>query len=241
MQFVFGLDTAADQTKWLRENRQFGIGGKLGANTFGFDYKGQMHQSGYRAIDRTYRLQTDPSGKNWFRANVMYKVRTLPWNEQVMIRDYNVTARLTGNTELTHQLQTNPEVFKGDALLGSVTQAAKSSKWKLDLKSSANLTVGAVWEELVNEQAGHLARTGGISLKMFEKGGSPLTLYYGVEQARRPDFKRTTHRYHMQFDQKAGPNQVLSLFLGNVSYEHSIEDQFKRNNWSMRLDYQLRF
>ncbi|MGV3618227.1 MAG: hypothetical protein ACO1SV_23105 [Fimbriimonas sp.] len=241
LNFNFGLDTAADQGKWLRENRQFGLAGKIGANSFGFDYKGQMHESGYRAIDRTYRISTDPSEKSWLRSTVMYKVRTLPWNEQVMIRDYNVTAKVTKNSELTHQLQTNPEVFKGDALLGSVTQAAKSSKWKFDLKNSANLTVSAVWEELVNEQAGHLARTGGMSLKMFEKSGSPLTLYYGVEQARRPDFKRTTHRYHLQFDQKQGANQNFSLFLGNVSYEHSIEDQFKRNNWSMRLDYQLRF
>lgn len=241
LKFNFGLDTAADQTKWLRENRVVGLSGKLGANTFGYEYKGQMHESGYRAIDRTYRLSTDPGEKSWLRSTVMYKLRTLPWDEQVMIRDYNITARVTKNTELTHQLQTNPEVFKGDALLGSVTQAAKSSKWKFDLKSSANLTVGMVWEELVNEQDGNSARTGGMNLKMFEKSGSPLTLYYGVEQSRRPDFRRTTHRYHMQFDQKSGPNQNFSLFLGNVSYEHSIADEFKRNNWSMRLDYQLRF
>lgn len=241
LKFSFGLDTAADQTKWLRENRLVSLAGKLGANAFGFEYKGQMHQSGYRAIDRTYRLSTDPSEKSWLRSTIMYKLRTLPWDEQVMVRDYNITAKVTKNTELTHQLQTNPEVFKGDALLGSVTQAAKSSKWKFDLKNSTNLTVGMVWEELVNEQDGNSARTGGMNLKMFEKTGSPLTLYYGVEQANRPDFRRTTHRYHMQFDQKSGPNQVFSLFLGNVSFEHSIADEFKRNNWSMRLDYQLRF
>lgn len=241
LKFSFGLDTAADQTKWLRENRLISLAGKVGANAFAYEYRGQMHESGYRAIDRTYKFSTDPSEKSWLRSSVMYKMRTLPWDEQVMIRDYNVTAKVTKNTELTHQLQTNPEVFKGDALLGSVTQAAKSSKWKFDLKNSEKLTVGMVWEELVNEQDGNMARTGGMTLKMFADSGSPLTLYYGVEQARRPDFRRTTHRYHMQFDQKAGPNQVFSLFLGNVSYEHSIADEFKRNNWSMRLDYQLRF
>jgi hypothetical protein len=241
LKFHFGLDTAADQTKWLRENRLVSLAGKIGANAFAYEYKGQMHESGYRAIDRTYKLSTDPSEKSWLRSTIMYKMRTLPWDEQVMIRDYNVTAKVTKNTELTHQLQTNPEVFKGDALLGSVTQAAKSSKWKFDLKNSENLTVGMVWEELVNEQDGNMARTGGMTLKMFAQSGSPLTLYYGVEQSRRPDFQRTTHRYHMQFDQKAGPNQVFSLFLGNVSFEHSIADEFKRNNWSMRLDYQLRF
>lgn len=241
LKFNFGMDTAADQRKYLRENKIFGLSGKLGANAASFDYKAQVDGTGQHGIDRSYKLQTDPNNKNWLRANVMYKVRTLPNNSQVMVRDYNVTTRLTNNLDLTHQLQTNPEVFKGDAILGSVTQAAKSSKWRLDMKQTPNLTVGGSFEELVNESNKNLTRTSGINMKLFEKSGSPIQLFYGLEQISQPNFKRNTFRYTLQFDQRPGKNQMLSLFLGNVSYERSMADGFRRDNWTMRLDYQIRF
>jgi hypothetical protein len=239
--FQLGLDTAADRAKWLRENKLFGFSGKLGSQSVAYEYRGQINPTGARGIDRTFRWDTGDSAASWLKASIMYKLRTLPSNEQVMIRDYNITAKLTGNTQLTHQLQTNPEVTRGDALLGSIVQASRSNKWSFDLRSSANLTLGAVWQELVNEQAQNLARNGGITMTLFQGTGSPLTLYYGVEQARMQSLDRTKHRYHLQFDQRPGPNQTLSFFLGNVSYEHSIEENFKRNNWTMRLDYQIRF
>lgn len=241
VKFNFSLDTAADRSAWLRENRLMGFSGSLYGQTFSFDYRGQMDAQGMRGVDRTYKWNNAAKANDFLHASIMYKLRTLPGDKQVMIRDYNITARVLPNVDLTNQVQTNPEIVRGDVFLGSLPQAARSNKWRFDLKNSANLTLGAQWEELVNEQANHLSRTGGITMKLFEKSGSPLSLFYGVEQARRPDFDRITQRYSLQFDQKGGPNQVFSLFLGNVSYEHSIQENFKRNNWSMRLDYQLRF
>ncbi|WP_144241260.1 hypothetical protein [Fimbriimonas ginsengisoli] len=242
VKFNFGLDTAADNAQWLRENKLFGFSGKLGANSFSFDYKGQMDQSGYRAIDRSYRLQTDQSDKNWLRATMYYKIRTMPWDEQIMIRDFNIAARPAHNLEIAHELKTNPEVFQANALLGSVVQAAQSNKWRVDYKKSANLTFGGSWEELVNGQNKALSTTSGINLKLFEKSGSPVSLFYGVEQVNQTGgLRRTTQRYSLQFDQRPGPNQLLSLFVGNVSYQHSIPDQFRKENWTMRLDYQFRF
>jgi hypothetical protein len=52
---------------------------------------------------------------------------------------------------------------------------------------------------------------------------------------------RLTQRYSLQFDQRPGPNQVFSLFVGNVSYQYSVPDTFRKENWTLRLDYQFRF
>jgi hypothetical protein len=240
--FNFGLDTAADNAQWLKENRTFGFSTDLGKNSFSYAYKSQMDQSGYRAIDRSYRLQTDPSEKSRLRASVFYKVRTMPWDEQIMIRDFNIAARPLKNLEVAHELKTNPEVFQANALLGSVVQAAQSNKWRVDYKQSGNLTFGGSWEQLINEQNKALSTTGGVNMKLFEKSGSPVTLFYGMESVNQTGgLHRTTQRYSLQFDQRPGPNQVLSLFLGNISYQHSVPDTFRKNNWTMRLDYQFRF
>ena len=34
---------------------------------------------------------------------------------------------------------------------------------------------------------------------------------------------------------------ILSFFIGNVSYAHTVPDGFSTHNWTLRLDYQLRF
>lgn len=242
IKFNFGLDTAADYGNWIRENKVFGMAGKLLGNSFSYDYKGQMDVSGVRAIDRTFNLQTDPSDKKWLRANIFYKVRTLPTNEQIMIRNFAITARPIRNLELTTQLQTNPEVVQSNVLLGSVTQASRSNKWKLDYKRDKNMTIGASWEELINDQNNTAARTGGATLKLFEAKGSPVSLFYGMESADQTDLHRLTQRYSLQFDQRPGVDQRLSFFLGNLSYDRALPDATTpRNNWTGRIDYQFRF
>ncbi len=241
VKFDFALDTAADYSNWLKENRVFDFSGKLGANTFGFDYKGQMDPNGQRAIDRTFRFETDKADSKMLKASVMYKMRTLPLDNQVMIRNFSVTARPTKNFELTNEVVTNPELPNASVLLGTVPQAASSNKWRLDYKRGDDFSIGGSWEELINDQAHTKTVTGGINMKLFGKSGSPLQLFYGLEQNEAPGSGQTTQRYHLQFDQRPGPNQTLSIFLGNVSYEHSISDQLQKDNWMARLDYQFRF
>jgi len=237
----FGVDTAADYSKWVRENKMLGFSGKIGSNSLGFNYLGQMYTNGVRAVDRTFTFATDQSDKRWLRASIFYKARTLPYGDQVMIRNFNVTAKPSKNVELTHQLVTNPEVAKGDAILGSIPQAARSSSWKLDYKNSGYFTVGGEWKEMVNEQNNALSRTGSINVTLFEKSGSPLKLSYGLEEVNGNVKRRVANRYSLQFDQKAGPNQTFSFFAGNLNYMYDIADGFKKNNWTLRMDYQLRF
>jgi hypothetical protein len=237
----FGYDTAADKAIWLRENRSFGFGGRLAGHGIGFEYRSQMTPMGDRGIDRTFRLATNESPKNWLQAKVFYKARTMPNDEEVMVRDISLSVKPTANMTVTHQLRTNPEIAKGDALLGSITAADRSNKWSVDFRRNANFTIGGSWEELIDDQKMSLVRTAGLNLKLFEGKGSPLTIFYGVEQADGNVARRTMHRYHIQYDQRPGPNQLFSIFAGNVSYDHTIADGQDRNNITLRLDYQFRF
>jgi hypothetical protein len=239
--FRFSLDTAADHAKWLRENQVFGFTGKVGGHTLAYEYKGQMHQSGFRGIDRYFQFATNKSEKNWLHASVQYKLRTLPWDEQVMIRNFDVTAKPSKNLSVTHRLRTNPEEAKGDAILGSITQAARSNEWNVDYKQDGNVTVGGSFKELINDRNRTMTRVSGLNVALFEKSGSPLRVFYGVEQADVRDDRKNTIRYHLQFDQQPGPNQSLSFFVGNVSYVGAFSSDWKPNNWTIRVDYMLRF
>jgi hypothetical protein len=102
------------------------------------------------------------------------------------------------------------------------------------------LTIGGSFEEIMDKNR-PLSRVGGLNLVLNESTGSPLKLFYGVEQADRTGKRYTTHRYHLQYDQKPGPNQMFSIFAGNVSYQHTIADGRSRNNWTLRVDYQIKF
>lgn len=241
--FTFNLsaNTLRDNNAWAQENDKFGVGWRIGTNAFGYQYSSQITPTGERAIDRLFTFATDQSDKRWLRANISYKLRTLPGDQQVMVRNYSVTAKPTKGLELTHQLQTNPEQAKGDVILGSLTQPTRSNKWKLDYTGSDSFKAGLSWEELINEQNHTLTRIGGVNLTLFANNPSPLSLFYGVEQGDLNGQRRTAHRYSLRFDQRPGPNQLLSLFAGNLSWQHSRAEDQKLQNWNVRIEYQLRF
>lgn len=242
VQFNFGLDTATDQTNFIRENRQIKVESKLGSNTLGYEYKSQLHPSGFSAIDRAFRFTTDQSESRWLRASLDYKLREMPDQGLTVIRNFQITARPTRGMELSHQVLTNPEEqFRSDVLLGSLTSPLRVNRWKLDYAPNTKWSLAAVWAEKLNDLTFESSRLGGVTLELFKDSGSPLSLFYGVEQLFGNVPRRTAHRYSIRFDQRPGPNQLLSLFAGNVSYEHSIADGFSRNNWTVNVNYQLKF
>lgn len=240
MQFKWGFDNARDRSRWTRENRNMSWSAKI-LNTFlAYDFKGQLAPNGRRATDKSFTITTDQNEKKPFRASFFYKERRLPDGEPIIIRNFSFVAKPSKNFELTHQLLTNPEVARGDAILGSITQAQRLNRWKLDMKQSKNLIIGGSFEEIMDQNR-PLSRVGGLNVVINESTGSPLKLFYGVEQADRSGRRYTTQRYSLQFDQKPGKNQVFSIFAGNVSYGHTIENGKNRNNWTLRVDYQLKF
>lgn len=253
-----GWDSAADRSIWLKENKLVSFAGKLGSNQIGFDYHSQVLQTNQRGIDRTFALKTDPNEKKWLRGSIFYKLRTMPDGKQIMIRNLNFTARLAKGLEITNAVLTNPEQPNGGVLLGSTPLADRKNSWKLEYKPAGQLnpyrnqvSYGANWDELINDQNRTLARTGGAtvkinfanskSIKLDDPVHSSLTLFYGLEQNDTSVLRRLAQRYSLQYDQRPGENQILSFLIGNVSYEHSIADGFHRDNWTLRLDYQLKF
>lgn len=239
--FVVNLDTGTDYSKTVHENKLFSGQGRYGTDLFGYEYKSQMDPTGNRAIDRTVKFATDPSPKKFISFGMSYKDRTMPDNSTIIIRDYSLTVRPAPNLTLVNLLQTNPDVANPGVLLGSAAQAFRSDKWTLDYVKNPNMTVGAVFQELINDLDHSSSQTAGATMKLFEKKGSPVTLFYGLEAADRSDLWRKTQRYSLQYDQHPGPNQTLSLFVGNLSYEHSVPIGSYSNNNTLRLNYQYRF
>lgn len=239
--FNFGYDTAADLGNWLRENRNLQVGGRIGSNTFGYQYRSQMAPNNSRGIDRVFQFSTDMSEKRALRASLYYKVRTLPDDQQFMIRNFTIAARPLRNLEISNQLMTNPEVQRGDVMLGSIVQGNNMNRWKLDWKNSPNLTIGGTWDQMKNEQTRAFSTTSGLNIKLFEKSGSPVELFFGGEDVGGNLQRRYTHRYSLSFNQRPGPNQMFSFFIGNLSYLHGTPKDQKRENLTLRLDYQVRF
>jgi hypothetical protein len=236
------MDTAADYSAWIRENRLISASGKIGAQAIGVEYKSQMNVTGDRAIDRGFHWASDQNPKGWLRATIGYKERTLPGNQTIAIRDYSVTAKATKKIEITTQLQTNPEVVRTDLILGTLPQASRSNKWKIDYLTDVRTTIGSSWEEMRNDSNGAISRTGGLNAKLFANSPSPVTVFYGLQQTDAyGTARKTMQRYSLQFDQKAGPRQALNVFLGNISYDNTIDPGKLKNNWTVRVNYQLKF
>lgn len=240
--FAFSMDTATDRAAWVRENRTGGISGKLGSNNFALDYKSQMHVSGFRGIDRAFRFQTDQSDKARLKGHFNYTARQMPNDEVVMIRDLGLSYRQK-NFELSHALMTNPENQNrfGDLPMFQQTEPWRVSKWALKWDMNPGSTLTGNWEERINDLTKENSRLAGITLDLFKTSGSPVQFFWGLEQRWGNLDRQTLQRFSLRYDQRPGPNQLLSMYIGNVSYQHLIAPGFARNNLSLNLNYQLKF
>lgn len=241
--FNFAMDTATDWTNWVRENRIAGVAGQIGSNKIGLEYRSQMSANGYRGIDRTVTFETDASEKRALIGKMRYTVRDLPRDDAVMIRDFSLTLRPTKGVQLTHQMLTHPEdpQPRPDVPMFRNTNPWRVNKWTINVDQNGASSFAGSWEERLNSVTKESSRLTGLTLDLFKKSGSPLQLFYGVEQRWGNRLRETAHRYYLRFDQRPGPNQLLSIFAGNLSYEHSIANGASRNNWTVNVNYQIRF
>lgn len=240
--FNFAMDTATDWSNWVRENRMAGIAGMIGSNKISLDYRSQMSANGFRGIDRTVTFETDQSEKRAIVGKMRYTVRDLPRDDAVMIRDFSLTLRPAKGIQLTHQMLTHPEdpQPRADVPMFKNTNPWRVNKWTINVDQGRTGLAGS-WEERLNSITKESSRLAGVTLDLFKKSGSPVQVFYGVEQRWGNQLRQTAHRYYLRFDQRPGPNQLLSIFAGNVSYEHSILNGMNRNNWTVNVNYQIRF
>ncbi len=239
VQFYFGADTVRDHNKWQRENRRLGISGSVLGAKLSYDFQSQVLGDGKRAIDRTYRFETPGGDKATLKASASLKVRSLP-DKEVLSRNYSLTYRPMAGVELQHQVVANPETARGDAILGSVMEPTRLNRWALNWSRDPATQATFSWEERRNERDKTMSRLGAVSLTLFANNPSPLYLTYGLEQIDQNGQRRTAHRYGFRFDQRPGPNQILSFSLSNLNWQHSRAADQPLHQWQLRLDYQLR-
>lgn len=241
--FVLGTNTTRDRDRWEQENRLLGIGAKIGGSALNLNYRSVIDPQGDRGIDRAFGFTTDPAKNRSFSGSMAYRVRTLPGDRSFITRNTSLTYRPARGWELSHQLVANPEVADGNVLMGSTIQATSASKWGLQFTGNKRMQLGFTWEELMNTPNRTLSRVGGLNFRLFadDQGTSPLELFYGIEENENQGLRRHLHRYHLRFDQRPGPNQQFSFFLGNVSWMQGRRQEEQTQNWTLRTEFQLRF
>ncbi|MGE0000447.1 MAG: hypothetical protein AB7F50_01295 [Fimbriimonadaceae bacterium] len=241
VRFHYAVDTVRDQDLWQRELRTMGFGGRVGSFAFGFDYRSQALPSDDRAIDRQFSFTTDVTGKSWLRGDVKYNLRTLPYGQQVMVRNYSITAEPFKGWVLNHSLLTNPLQQDGNVILGDRHQETRTNKWSLQVEGTANTKIQASWEEFMNENSGLEVGAARFGLVLNANNPSPLLLEYVLAQTNEGGEKRRQHGFNIRYDQRPGPNQSLSFRFGNTNWELARPGDQKHQNWNLRLDYSVKF
>ena len=241
IEFFYVADTLRDMDQWKKENRSMGLTGKLGEFGMGIGYRSQTVPNGDRAIDRVFSFNSDSTGKAAIRAVMNYDLRTMPNDKNVAIRDLKFIAKLWDDWSLENSIMTNPLKADNNALLGGVAQDTRINNWRINYLGSPNTKAGFVFEELMNDRTSMLQRKVGLDLTLFAKNPSPLTLGYRSVLTDGVGPRSTSYEFYLRFDQRPGANQSLSFMLGNMNYAGFRPSGHALQDWSMRLDYGIRF
>ncbi|MBX3095630.1 MAG: hypothetical protein KF812_02090 [Fimbriimonadaceae bacterium] len=241
VRFHFTADTLHDKSLWQKENRGMGFGATIGSFRFGFDYRSQIDSLQQRAIDRVFSVSTDTEGDAPVRADIIYDVRTMPNNEQVMVRNFRFVAGAGQTWTLNHEVQTNPLKDDNRALLGSVATEWRTNRWSLGYNGFHDAKLALAFDEKINDKTNQLIRGAGIDLTMFANSGSPLKLEYRLNQEETNGNRRTRHWFALAFNQQPGPNQTFGISVTNLNWEHMRPSNTLANQWGFRMDYSIRF
>ncbi|MEI7577317.1 MAG: hypothetical protein WCK51_10515 [Armatimonadota bacterium] len=234
---------ASDNSRWLREDIMSSFESKIGKYGVGMNYRGQVDQTGSRAIDRTYKLNTDTTGKAPLAASMSYKQRVLPTNQEFAIRDYKVDYKGIKGFTLSNQIQTNPEgPVNPNIVLGTQPLAQRRNTWRMDYTANKDFTLGGQFDELIDDAVRSIRRTAGFNLTLNQRSGSPISFFYGMEQSDLAGNRQDYVRFGLTFEQKASANQVFSLALTNQGWLNNANASLaNQNDWVGRLNYQWRF
>ncbi len=237
-----GYESKTEGGLWQKENELAEFSATAFGVALGSSYTQIMLPGEQRAIDRLFTLDLDPSHQKDLQARMKYKIRTLPNDTTQIIREYDLSYKLGDLFKVSHTLKALPEKQQGGLPFGTLAQPLVTRKWALEYLPNSDTSLTFGFEDMMNSERHTLDRRTDLSLTLFKSSGSPLRLRYGVEQREQPSTgRRTRHVYELAFDQKPGPNQSLSLIIGNVTWQHGIAEGQYWNSWTFRLDYQLRF
>lgn len=242
VQVAFGYDSQTDRSLWQREKKLASLGATAFGTRFEIAYDQIMLPNQMRAFDRSYKWVLDPSGKAPLQVSLLYKSRALPGGDSMIIRDYDVSYRMGDRLKFSLTTDTFPEKEKKDAPFGSILQPTRARTYALDWIVNPSTGLKFAYSELMDLAKRDLTRRSTAEVTLFANTGSPLRLTYGMDQDDRRGSRKTRYLYQLSFDQQPGPNQTLSLLIGNIAWEDGRpESEQLWNRWDIRLDYQLRF
>lgn len=233
---------ASDNSRWLKEDVASAFESHVGKYGVGYQYRGQVDQQGKRAIDRTYQVKTDFTNKAPLSASFTYKQRIMPDNKEYAIRDYQLKWQATKGFQITNQIQTNPEgPYNPNIVLGTQPVAQRRNIWRADYTGGKNFSFGGQFDEMRDDTLFTTRRTAGLNMSFFQGTGSPLSLFYGIEQNDSTLGRNSYVRFGLSFEQKASVNQVFSFSVGNQGWLQNTDKTLAgQNDWVARLNYQWR-
>lgn len=237
VRFQAVAETVRDGYLWQKEDRRYGVGANVMGASLDVGYRSQMTGDGYRAIDRTVKYVSDPTGQKPLRFSVLYGARTLPTNDEVAIRDYALSWQMAKGLQLEHSVVTNP-LQHGGPFLESTPIDERRNNWSLNWTRDPSRKLGLSWREVQRDRASDaLYREAMANLTLFADNPSPITMSYGLVQWDRNGQRQTSHKFALAYTQRPGPNQSLSFSLTNMNFEHSVAAGLQPNQWGLRLDF----
>ncbi len=240
VRFELGMNRPLQEVFSFRERQFAKVETTLLTQKLGFEYETQEYEDLDPAVNRRFHWATAQGGP--LSARLSYTIRTTPWQEdEEHLRNYALEFRPTQKLAISNEVVENPENQANDVLFGSTFAPQAFNRWRVEWQEEG-FALSANWDQTRLLQQGSSQTMGGLELRLFERLGSPLKLFYGLEQSNDPYQQRMVNRYSVEYTQRTGPNQSFNFFVGNVQ-DRTFSAEFRNalDETRVRLDYQLRF
>ncbi len=242
IKFRYNTDTQRDYLVWQKEILDMGFSSAIGNFAFGWDYASQVNNEGVRAIDRTFSLNSDKTGKAPLQASLRYGVRTTPTDEDVMIRDYSVSYQANKFLKVEHAVKTNELQNRGGVLLGSLPLDERKASWTAHYQNDPKLAFDLSWNEIKRDNRNDsLRREARFNATLFADNPSPVQLTYALQQWDRNGTASLAHSYGIWFTQHPGLNQSLSFGIEHLQWGQGRPAGGGLRDWKLRFDFSSRF
>lgn len=242
IKFRYSTDTQRDYLVWQKELIDMGFSSAIGKFAFGWDYASQVNNDGVRAIDRTFFLNSDKTGKAPLQASLRYGVRTTPTDEDVMIRDYSVSYQANKFLRIEHAVKTNELQNRGGVLLGSLPLDERKASWTARYQNDPKLAFDLSWNEIKRDNRNDaLRREARFNATLFADNPSPVQLTYALQQWDRNGAASLAHSYGIWFTQRPGLNQSFSFGIEHLQWGQGRPQGGALRDWKLRFDFSSRF
>lgn len=242
IKFYYHTNTQKDYYDWKKEDLGFGFSTQVGKVGLGYDYTSQIAPNDDRAIDRYFSLNTDATGKSRLRGTFKYGVRTMPDDQDVMIRDYKLTFDASKNLSIVHSLETNPAQQKNNVLLGSLPLDQRQVSWGAKYQNDKRFKFDFGWNEMKRDQLQEsLRREARLDMTFLADKPSPFKLSYALQEYDKNTERTFSHTFGFSFAQRPGPNQSFSVNFERMNWVSGRPANSGLRDWQFRLDYSLRF